>query len=416
MESKQGRARGGAKALRRSQDQQDRTNDIVNQVRFYPAGSDAAIDLRSTRERMNGSDVAVVHEWVAKMAGSEQVFQALSRIFPSADLYAFTKSASVEFDVGDRTIHTTAIDRLSSMQNRRALLLPLMPILWRTMKTPRSYDVVITSSHAFSRFFPAQDARVRLCYCHAPMRYVWTPELDGRGTSGGLAARAARWPLKKLDRSTVDSVTSFASNSSEVRDRVRSFYGRDSRVIPPPVDVEYFGSVAPHPKEEFVLTASRWVPYKRMDLAIDAAAVCGVPLVLAGGGPEEKALRDYAGQRFPGGVTFVVEPDRETLRSLMQRARAFIFPAHEDFGIIPIEAQATGTPILALAHGGSLDTVHHGTTGVLVDDQTPKSFAAGLAELLALDIEADHCRQWAGTFGHDAFASRIAEWFRDDAS
>lgn len=356
--------------------------------------------------------MAIVHEWVARLAGSEQVFEAMAQTFLEADLYAFSATPGVELDLAGRSVQTTAIDRVGALRERRALFLPLMPLLWRSMNAP-NYDVIMSSSHAFVRYFPGAAQAAHLCYCHAPMRYAWTPELDGRGNAGGLLGRPVRKGVAMADRHSVQWADSYAANSRAVRNRLFRFYGVDARVIHPPVDVDYFAEGASETKGDYIFAASRWIPYKRLDLAIHAGAACRIPVVIAGAGPEEANLRALAADVFPGGVTFEHHPERDRLRQLMAEARCFVFGANEDFGIIAIEAQAAGTPVLALAEGGSVDTVRPGRTGVLVAEQSRDSFAAGLRELLDANLSSEDCQDWAAGFSRCEFQRKISEW-RDE--
>jgi glycosyltransferase involved in cell wall biosynthesis len=192
----------------------------------------------------------------------------------------------------------------------------------------------------------------------------------------------------------------------EVRDRIRRFWHRDAVVINPPVDVEYFAA-APDGARDYLLGVGRWIPYKRFDLMIDIAAEAGMPLVLAGSGPAEAGLRKRAGRN----VRFEVRPSRERLRELYAGAAALLFPAHEDFGIVPVEAQAAGTPVVGLARGGLLETVVHGETGMLTDSLDPRVHARLLADVRKLDRA--RIRRHAGGFGHARFADQMTRWVDD---
>ena len=358
-----------------------------------------------------GVRMAIAHEWLEQRAGSEKTFEALAECFPAADLYALTVNRSNGFDLDHRLVRATFLDRVGALRDHRALSLPLMPLAWR-FASSRQYDVVITSSHACVKgFWPARSA-LHLCYCYTPMRYAWLPQLDNRRLRGPLT-RGALATLRSWDRHSADWVDSFAAISAAVRDRIRRFYGRSARVIHPPVDVDFFTPSRSGERSDFVLAVSRFIPYKRMDLAIEAASEAQVDLVIAGSGPEEARLRKLAAERHPHRVRFHTDPESRVLRDLYRRARAVVYPAHEDFGIVPVEAQACGTPVVALGKGGTAETVVHGETGVLVAVQDARSMAQGIRDVLRADISAQRCVVNAQRFSRARFTRRIHDWFTE---
>jgi glycosyltransferase involved in cell wall biosynthesis len=354
--------------------------------------------------------LAIVHEWLSARAGSEKVFEAMAEAFPSADLYALTRQPGLLLDLAGRRVTTTFLDR-RRLRARRALTLPLMPLAWRGIVIARAYDTVLTSSHAFARAFPPARAAstTHYCYCHAPMRYAWTPQLDARTRRWTRSTAAVRLPLRAWDRRTAASVDHFAANSTDVRERIRRFYGRDARVIFPPVDTRFYTPAPVEPERTYVLAVSRFVRYKRLDLAIAAAARVGVPLIVAGSGPEEARLRRLATAEG-GAVTFVIAPDDAALRELYRHAAALVFPAIEDFGIVAVEAQACGTPVVAMNAGGARDTVSEGRTGVRVSAQDVALFASALRDLLRRGVDAAACRAHAERFSHERFVAELRRW------
>jgi glycosyltransferase involved in cell wall biosynthesis len=276
--------------------------------------------------------------------------------------------------------------------------------------TRERFDVVISSSHAFAhtvRMGPPQETRY-LSYVHSPARYLWSPGFDGRGSTGLL--KAPRKVLQLADARLGRHVHSFAVNSREVQSRVKRFWGRDSLVIYPPVDVAYFSDVPARlgaQDRSYLLGVGRWIPYKNFDLIIEIAAAARMPLVIAGSGPAETALRRHAA-RVDVPVTFEHQPSQARLRELYWGAQALLFPVHEDFGIIPVEAMACGTPVVGLRRGGLLETVVDGETGYLLDSTDPRRYAVALGMLHRLDRVRLAAHAW--TFATEEFNLRLASW------
>jgi glycosyltransferase involved in cell wall biosynthesis len=237
---------------------------------------------------------------------------------------------------------------------------------------------------------------------------VWSPGFDGRG--GGRVLAGPRRILQGVDVGLSGHVHSYAANSREVRDRINRYWRRDAVVINPPVDVDFYAAAPPADRaqpRDYLLGVGRWIPYKNFDLIIEVADAAGLPLVIAGSGPQETHLRRRAARaRVP--VTFEVRPDPGRLRRLYWGARALVFPVHEDFGIVPVEAQACGTPVLGLRRGGLLDTVVDGETGLLVDDADPRALAALVRRSAALSSERMTAN--AGTFSRRVFEQRLTAW------
>jgi glycosyltransferase involved in cell wall biosynthesis len=354
-----------------------------------------------------GKSVAVVHEWFSAVGGSENVFLAIAELMPHAQRHVLW----AEPDADATGLRQTWLAR-TPLRRSKALALPLMPLVWRTIGRPEP-DVVISSSHAFAHTVKLGDpARTRhLSYIHTPARYVWSPDFDGRGANPVLSL--PREVLQRVDVRGSRHVHAYAANSREVQGRIKRFWGRDAVVINPPVDVEYFaGPVPAAPERDYLLGVGRWIPYKNFDLMIEVATAAGMPLVIAGSGPEEERLRRLAADAGVP-VTFEVRPGRDRLRELYAGARALLFPAHEDFGIIPVEAQASGTPVLGLRRGGLLETVIEGETGYLVDSMDPAAYVPLVRRVAELD--AERIRRNAAQFSHARFAERMSRWVDDAA-
>lgn len=352
---------------------------------------------------MSEQRIAVAHEWIDARAGSEQVFAAIARACPSADLYALTKEPGVDLGLDGRRIATTWLDR-PRLRRHRGATLPAMPLAWRTLRAPR-YDAVISSHHAFAH--ANHLAPIQLCYVHSPARYIWTPEIDARGANTALAPiRAA---MKWLDRGFASRVTAYAANSTAVAARVARFWGREATVIHPPVNVEFYARTPesePPPTKNYVLGVGRWIAYKNLDLVIAAGSVAGIPVKIAGRGPERARLEEAARcARVP--VEIIESPTDVELRRLYRNAATLIFPSVEDFGLVPVEAQAAGTPVIAPAAGGAIDTVV-ATSGVLVDELTADALAEAIP--LAAKLNSDLCRANASRFNLHRFIVSLRAW------
>jgi glycosyltransferase involved in cell wall biosynthesis len=361
--------------------------------------------------------VALCHEWLAARHGSEKTFEAMAGALPDAALHALTHHPSSGLRFGDRRVHTTFLDHPRLRERDRMLQLPLMPLAWRYASRAR-YDVVVTSSHACAKgFWPARDA-FHLCYCYTPMRYAWLASVDQRRRRG-LASRAGERALQAWDRRSAAWVDGFAAISTTVQARIERFYGRAAVVIHPPVDTDRFTPGDPAAREGperppdrgggFALAVARMVPYKRLDVAIRAAHHLRHPLVVAGRGPEEGRLRALA-RELGADVRFAVSPSDDELLDLYRRAGVVVFPGEDDFGIVPVEAQACGTPVVAFGRGGVLDTILPGETGVLVPEQTAGALAAGMEAVLAGGFDAGACRRNAERFSPSRFRDRFLDW------
>jgi glycosyltransferase involved in cell wall biosynthesis len=351
--------------------------------------------------------VALCHEWLNARHGSEKTFEAMAAALPSAAIHALTLQPAAHFDFGGRPVHTTFLDHPRLRDTSRGLQLPLMPLAWRyASRAP--YEVVVTSSHACAKGFRPARGALHLCYCYTPMRYAWLAEVDRRRRRN-LASRAGERALRAWDVRSVAWVDGFAAISTTVARRIEQFYGRPAVVIHPPVDTDRYTPGDPAAREGFALAVSRMVPYKRLDLAIEAAHRLRHPLVVAGAGPEEGRLRALAAE-LSADVRFVVDPTDGDLVALYRGAGVLVFPAVEDFGIVPVEAQACGTPVVAYGTGGVLDTVVPGETGVLVAEQTAGALAAGIEAVLGGRFDAGACRRNAERFSARRFRDQFLDW------
>ncbi|MDQ1205648.1 glycosyltransferase [Microbacterium sp. SORGH_AS_0862] len=361
----------------------------------------------------------LVHEWLAPRGGSENVFEELGRIFPDAERFCLWNASEGRFtDVGETWLARTPL------RGRKAAALPLMPLAWRQLPETDA-EWVLCSSHLFAhhaRFRGPAHSAPKLVYAHTPARYVWVPELDGRG--GGAGARAVSRALKPLDRKRAQEPVAIAANSRFVAQRIADTWERDSVVIYPPVAVDRFQ----RPPElsasdasrldtlpgQFLLGVSRFVPYKQLERVIDAGVAAGLPVVLAGSGPDEARLRSIGETRHPGSVFFVDHPSTDLLNALYRRALSVVFAPIEDFGIIPVESMAAGTPVIANAVGGAAESVIDGETGAIIASWTPEELLAGVERATA--SRPERCVERATEFGADVFHERIRSWMQESLS
>lgn len=375
----------------------------------------------------------IVHEWVEPVGGSERVLQSFLQLYPDADLVcAWDNTGGTVAGTGrsacDRRIRETWVARTPARRLKQVAL-PLLAVAWRQIPMI-DYEWALVSSHAFAHHIrtgpvgtrpgslAARSGIDKYVYVHSPARYLWEPGLDHRGS--GALMRAAGVPFRRLDRRRAAEATGIAANSRYVRDRIRRVWDRDATVIHPPVAVAEIQAGGWRSRltvddealleslpAEFVLGASRMISYKRLDLVIRAGERAGCPVVLAGQGPESQRLRSMAEQASVP-VIFVDAPSTELLWELYGRALVYVFPAVEDFGLMPVEAMAAGVPVLCSAAGGTTESVVDAVTGIHVAHWDSDDLGQQVHRAAALD-PAD-VRKRAREFDHALFEHRIREW------
>ena len=350
-----------------------------------------------------GMRVALVHDWLTGMRGGEKVLDAICELFPDAPLYTLVHvPGSVSPRIEGRRIITSIAQRLPNPGRFYRHYLLLYPLAVRLFDLA-SYDLVISSSHCAVKSVVTAGPTVHVCYCHSPMRYAWDqfdayfgPEQVGRVPSAMLRpvmAGLARW-----DAATAARVDRFLANSQYVAGRIRRYYNRGSTIVYPPVDTDYYTPDGRRSSPSFVIV-SALVPYKRLDVAIEACGRVGVPLKIVGTGPERGRLEALAGPD----VRFLGWRSDEQIRELYRESTATLLPGVEDFGIAPVEAQACGCPVVALDEGGARETVIDGTTGVLVKEPGAEAFASGLSDVLRTSFDRDAIRANALRFSRQQF-------------
>ena len=364
--------------------------------------------------------VAIIHDWFVTYAGAERVLEQMLKVFPQADVFSlvdFLPEQDRGFLLG-KQVRTTLIQNLPYARSKYRNYLPLFPIAIEQLDLS-GYDVIISSSHAVAKGVITGPDQLHVSYVNTPIRYAWDLQhqyLKESNLDKGLKAIIARAILHYIrmwDVRTANGVDYYLANSQFIARRIHKVYRREASVIYPPVNISAFSLFTE--KEDFYLTASRMVPYKRIDLVVATFnQLKDKNLVVIGDGPEYKKIRSLGGSN----IEFLGHAPSEVMRDYMQRARAFVFAAEEDFGITPVEAQACGTPVIAFGEGGCVETVIGHTmpnpTGVFFAEQTIESLVHAIAVFKDNEhkLTPDSCRNNAMRFSEERFCGEFSEFVR----
>jgi glycosyltransferase involved in cell wall biosynthesis len=351
--------------------------------------------------------VAVAHDWLTIPGGSEQVLLELLEMFPQAELFTSVYDpAPWPPAITERVVHSSFLNRIPGAVRHYPKLLPLMNRAFRSFDL-EGFDLVLSSSHACAKNVRVAPGALHVCYCHTPMRYAWEEgflegEEVGRGMRLALPPLLA-W-LRHVDRAGAAGPDVIVANSQHVAERVQRYYGRAAEIVNPPVDVDHFLELEREPAD-YYFVFGRVVPYKRADLAVAACARLGRRLLVAGDGRALQAVREQAPD---AGVEFLGKVSAGERDRLLAGARALLFPGEEDFGIVPVEAQAAGLPVIAYGVGGAAETVVDGRTGVLFGEQSAAALAAAIERFEGLALEDGAVRENARRFGRGRFRAEMA--------
>jgi glycosyltransferase involved in cell wall biosynthesis len=380
-----------------------------------PGGAKALTTRRDGSGAPRPRRVAIVHDWLTGMRGGERCLEVVCELFPDAPVFTLLRVPDrVSPTIESRRIVTSFIQRLPGAESHYRNYLPLFPAAIGRFDL-RGYELVISLSHCVAKAAPAPREALHLSYCFSPMRYVWDLYDDYFGSRAAWPTRLIMPPiaaaLRRWDRDT-SGVHEFAAISYHIAERIRRIYGRSSEVIYPPVHVARFQPV-PTP-DDFYLVVSALVPYKRIDLAVEAATRLRRRLLVVGTGPEAQRLRAVAGPT----VEFLGWRSDEEVAELYARCRAVLFPAVEDYGIVPLEAAAAGRPTVALGRGGARETMiglgeaQDAPTAVFFDEQTVESLSAAILrfEANADRFDPHRLRARATEFDRPLFARRMSAW------
>lgn len=362
--------------------------------------------------------VAIVQEWLVTVGGSDKVVKAIQDVFPDADIYTLVAKKEVcdELGIPWEKVHTSFIQKMPLGTKKHRAYLPLFPFAIEQFDL-RGYDVVISSSHCVAKGVLTKADQLHICYCHSPIRYCWdmyNEYLEESHLDKGFKSWLVRLmlhPIRQFDAIAGSRVDYYISNSDYVGQRIRKTYRRKATTIHPNIDISNFELC--NDKQEYYLASSRLVAYKKIDTIIEAFnQMPDKKLVVIGGGPNLEAYRKLANAN----VTVMGYQPFDVLKEKMQHAKAFVFAADEDFGMIPIEAQSCGTPVIAYGHGGSLETVNGGKTGLFFNEQTPEAIVEAVNKFESMGSQpfapAD-CRQWAEGFSEERFKREIKEFVEE---
>lgn len=351
--------------------------------------------------------VAIVHDWLTIYGGSESIIRILHDLFPEAPIYTTVyNKKNMPKDFEEMDIRPSFIQRLPFAKKKYTSYLPFMPYAFEQFDLSE-YDLVISSNTSCSKGVITGANTLHICYCNTPMRYGWDFYHEYANKKGRLGKFFLAWMMKGIrqwDRLSADRVDIFIANSHNVARRIKKHYRRNSTVIYPPVRTQMFQQSMK--SEDFYLVVSRLVPYKKIDLVVEAFTELGLPLKVIGDGSEYKRITQLAGSN----IELLGRVDDEAVLDYMSRCKAFLFPGEEDFGITPIEAQACGKPVLAYGKGGVLETVVEGKTGVFFYEQTVEALKEAVYEFEQKQFCADEIRSHSETFSEERFIGQLKDF------
>ena len=352
--------------------------------------------------------VAIVHDYLAQAGGAERVIEAMHALWPDAPIYTsiYDPDATLpsfrQMDIRTSFLQAFKVARKAKTHK---LMLPFFPAAFEHFDMS-GYDVVISNTTSFAKGVITGPETCHICYCHTPARFAWRyHEYVSQGSFGRMARRVLPFMVHRLrqwDLSAASRVDFFLSNSYNIARRVQKYYGRTSDVLYPPVETSRF-HIAPTPRADYYLVVSRLLGYKRVDLAVEACTRLNLPLKIVGGGPDKERLQALAGPT----VEFLGRVGDGEVEELLAHCRAFIFPGEEDFGIAPVEAMASGRPVIAYGWGGATETVVDGETGVFFHEPTTDALVDAMHRLDAMPVAPARIRAHAETFDTKAFQARL---------
>jgi len=360
---------------------------------------------------IKGCKTAIIHDWLTGMRGGEKVLESLLDIYPEADIFTLVWiKGSVSSKIEKQKITTSFLQKAPFIRKTYRHYLPLFPLAIESFNL-NEYDLVISSSHCVAKgVIPAPNAR-HICYCHTPMRYIWNMYFDyfgkERNLVTGLIYKSVAHHLRIWDVSSAERVDSFIANSTNVANRIKRYYNKPSHVIYPPVNTEFYHPVSDKIlMEPYYLIVSALVPYKRIDLAVEAFNYMDKRLIVIGEGPEKRKLMKKA----KGNISFLGWASNDQLRKWYSHCEALIFPGEEDFGIIPVEAQACGSPVIAYAKGGAIETVSDRETGIFFHNQKKEDLIQAIKAHETMHYDKTKIIANAKRFSNNVFIGKIRQY------
>lgn len=353
--------------------------------------------------------IAIAHDWLTNMGGAEKVVINFKQIYEEAPIYTISyNEKNLDRELRNIDVRTSFIQKLPKGHKKHQMYLPFMPTAWEQFDF-NDYDVVLSSSSSCAKGIITSPDTVHICYCHSPMRYAWEfyNEYMERENLGKLKKILIKYIMNYIriwDRASVDRVDYYIANSKNVAKRIYKHYGIEADVIHPPVRGSYFN--ISNIDEDYFLIVSRLVPYKRVDLAVEVFNELGLPLVVIGGGSQLEYLKSIA---KPNVKIMGRQPDK-IIKEYYSKCRAFIFPGEEDFGITPLEAQASGRPVIAYGKGGALETVIEGNTGIFFEEQSKESLKDAIYKFNNMTWNKEEIRAHALTFDEEIFKEKIRDY------
>lgn len=365
--------------------------------------------------------VAIIHDWFASYAGAERVVESLTNLWPDADIFTLFNFLSAEEQkiiLKDKIVHTSFIQNLPFAQKSYRKYLPLFPFAIEQFDVT-GYDLIISSSHAVAKGIIPSPEQLHVCYCHTPIRYAWDltyQYLRETGLNKGLSGQITKTILhyiRSWDVSSSNRVDYFIANSNYIAGRIQKTYRRNSEVIYPPVDTSKFSCL--DNKDNYYLTASRFVPYKKIDLIVETfSQMSDKKLIVIGDGPDEQKIKSKAGPN----VEFLGYRRSTEMEKIMQRAKAFVFAAEEDFGIVPIEALSCGTPVIALNKGGTAETIIDSVVGIHFNEQSIDSLKNAVMKFEDMQHSFAPARlsEYAKQFDRSVFEMKVKKYIEEKSN
>lgn len=344
-------------------------------------------------------NIALIHDWITNLAGAEKVLLNISEIYPEAPIFTSVFDKNIKA-FQNKKIHTSFLQNIPLMKTKRELLIPLTPFAFEQFDLSR-FDLVISNTTMAAKGVLTKPKTMHICYCNTPPRYLWEPDIDTRAKKG-LFSGVRSDTIHKMriwDKVASDRVDFYFANSKYIAKRIKKYYKRNSVVIYPPVETKQFKISSPDKIEDYYLYVSRLVSYKKCEIVIEAFNDLKLPLKIIGQGPEKTKLMKMA----KSNIEFLGYLSDKELLEYYSRAKAFIFAAEEDFGIVPVEAMASGRPVIAYGAGGSIETILPGVTGLLFNEQTPQCLIDAVSNFKPDDYDPKGIKKHSETFSVERF-------------